>query len=128
MVVYQRSVLHQVALHRQEQFAALVCSLGTTWLSAEAPGVVPGTAAPAVDDQMCVLARDGQPVAFADSHGTWLSWLGRSHGKMRPGRVVTIAVMTFVHDVHAVALHTAPDRAGPHGRLGLRCPRGRPPR
>ena len=31
---------------------------------------------PAVDDQMSVLARDGAPLASADSHGTWLNWLG----------------------------------------------------
>jgi hypothetical protein len=32
-------------------------------------------AMPAVDGQMCVLARDAAPVASADSHGTWLTWL-----------------------------------------------------
>jgi hypothetical protein len=44
------------------------------WLSAESPGILPGTDAPAVDDQMYALARDGRPVATADSHGTWVHW------------------------------------------------------
>jgi hypothetical protein len=29
----------------------------------------------AIDDQMCVVARDGHPIALTDSHGTWLEWL-----------------------------------------------------
>jgi hypothetical protein len=36
---------------------------------------VPGTARPARDEQMTVLARDGRPLALADSHGTRLQWL-----------------------------------------------------
>jgi hypothetical protein len=75
LVVYHSSVLYQVAPHGRKQFAATVRGLGSSWLSSEAPGIVPGTAMPSVDDQMCVLARDGRPVARADSHGTWLSWL-----------------------------------------------------
>ena len=75
VVIYHSSVLYQVAPHARAQFAATVRDLGASWVSSEAPGIVPGTAMPAVDDQMCVLARDGRPVARADSHGTWLSWL-----------------------------------------------------
>ena len=45
------------------------------WLTSEAPGVVPGTARPSGDEQMTVLARDGRPLALADSHGTRLQWL-----------------------------------------------------
>jgi hypothetical protein len=75
VVLYHSSVLYQVAPDRREQFAATVRDLGVSWVSSEAPGIVPGTAMPATDDQMCVLARDGRPVARADSHGTWLTWL-----------------------------------------------------
>ena len=75
LVVYHTSVLYQVAPGTREQFIATVRDLGATWLSSEAPGVVPGTSVPATDDQMCVLAQDGQPVACTDSHGTWLRWL-----------------------------------------------------
>ena len=74
LVVYHCSVLYQVPPQGREQLAATVRRLGASWLSAEAPGILPGTAAPAVDDQMYVLARDGRPVATADSHGTWLDW------------------------------------------------------
>jgi hypothetical protein len=74
LVIYHSSVLYQVAPDRREQFAGTVRGLGAAWLSSEAPGVLPGTAAPALDDQMCVLARDGRVIAYADSHGTsqWL--------------------------------------------------------
>jgi hypothetical protein len=75
VVICHSSVLYQVRPHERERFAAAVRGLGCRWLSSEAPGIVPGTAMPATDDQMCVLARDGRPVARADSHGTWLRWL-----------------------------------------------------
>jgi hypothetical protein len=60
---------------RAQRFAATARGLSVSWLSSEAPGIVLGTAMPAVDGQMCVLARDAAPVASADSHGTWLTWL-----------------------------------------------------
>jgi hypothetical protein len=75
LVIYHCSVLYQVPPHQREQFTAAVRHLGARWLSSEAPGILPGTAAPALDDQMCVLARDGHAIAAADSHGTWLQWL-----------------------------------------------------
>ncbi len=75
VVIYHSSVLYQVAPDGRERFAATVRGLGAGWVSSEAPGIVPGTDMPAVDDQMCVLARDGRPLGRADSHGAWLSWL-----------------------------------------------------
>ena len=75
LVVYHTSVLYQVGPGLREQFIGTVRSLGATWLSSEAPGVVPGTSRPATDEQMCVLAQDGHPIACADSHGAWLRWL-----------------------------------------------------
>ena len=60
---------------KRQQVASTVRGLGAVWLSSEAPGVLPGTAVPAPDEQMCVLARDGHALAFADSHGMWLQWL-----------------------------------------------------
>jgi hypothetical protein len=77
LVVYHSSVLYYVAPDQRAQFTSTVRGLGAIWLSNEAPGVLPGTAAPARDDQMCVLARDGQPIACTDSHGTWLQWRPR---------------------------------------------------
>ena len=75
LVVHHSSVLYQVAPDARQQFASTVRDLGAVWLSSEAPGILPGTDVPAIDDQMCVLARDGEVVAYADSHGAWLQWL-----------------------------------------------------
>jgi hypothetical protein len=75
VVVYHSSVLWYVSPAQREHFANTVRDLGVTWLTSEAPGVVPGTARPSGDEQMTVLARDGRPVALADSHGTCLQWL-----------------------------------------------------
>ena len=75
VVVCHSSVLYQVEPRGRERFAAVVRGLGCHWVSSEAPGIMPGTAMPATDDQMCVLARDGRPLAWADSHATRLHWL-----------------------------------------------------
>jgi hypothetical protein len=75
LVIYHSSVLYQVAPDARQQFASTVRDLAAVWLSSEPPGILAGTAVPAVDDQMCVLARDGDVTAFADSHGAWLQWL-----------------------------------------------------
>ena len=75
MVIYHTSVLYYVTPDKREQVASTVRSLGAIWLSNEAPGILAGTAGPALDEQMCVLARDGHPIAYTDSHGTWLQWL-----------------------------------------------------
>jgi hypothetical protein len=75
LVIYHCSVLYQVPPDRRGHFADAVRRLGATWLSCEAPHILPGTAGPARDGQMYVVACDGQPIATADSHGTWLNWL-----------------------------------------------------
>jgi hypothetical protein len=75
LVIYHSSVLYQVAPDKRAQFAATVRSLGATWLSSEAPGVLPGTSRASPDELLCVLARDGDAFASGDSHGTWLQWL-----------------------------------------------------
>jgi hypothetical protein len=75
LVIYHTSVLYQVAADERDRFASTVRSLGAIWLSSEGPGILPGTAAPVPDHHAHVLARDGRPIAYADSHGTWLRWL-----------------------------------------------------
>lgn len=74
LVIYHSSVLYYVAPDKREQLASTVRSLGAIWLSSEAAGVLPGTAAPPPGEDLfvLVLARDGHAIAFADSHGTWL--------------------------------------------------------
>ncbi len=75
LVIYHRSVLYQVPPDQRGRLAATARSLGASWLSSESPGILPGTAMPAADDQAHVLARDGNPIATTDSHGTLLRWL-----------------------------------------------------
>jgi hypothetical protein len=75
LVIYHCSVLYQVAPDARQQFASTVRGLTAVWLSSEAPGILAGTAVHAIDDQMCVLARNGDVIALADSHGAWLKWL-----------------------------------------------------
>jgi hypothetical protein len=75
LVIYHCSVLYQLAPDQRAQFAETVRGLGATWLSSEEPGMVPGTSRAAADRMLCALARDGQTLAWADSHGTWLHWL-----------------------------------------------------
>jgi hypothetical protein len=75
LVVYDSSVLYQVDPALRDQFTAAVRALGATWLSSEEPGVLPGIDHHDPDELLSVLARDGQPIAFADSHGAWLRWL-----------------------------------------------------
>jgi hypothetical protein len=75
LVVYHTSVLYQVAAETREQFFGTVRDLGAIWLSSESSGVVRGTPVAVPGGQACVLARDGKPVALADSHGAWLQWL-----------------------------------------------------
>src|SRR5215472_6522085 len=76
LVVYHTAVLAYVAPEDRRRFAAIAGGLPAVWLSNEAPGVVPGLAAPPHPDRPFVLARDGRtPLAFTDPHGTWLQWL-----------------------------------------------------
>jgi hypothetical protein len=95
LVIYHSSVLYQVPPPQRERFAATVRDLGASWVYSEGPGIVPGTGLPGTglsgmglpgtgltgtalsggDGQTCVVARDGRPVATADSHGAWLRWL-----------------------------------------------------
>ncbi len=75
LVICHCSVLYQLAADQRAQFAETVRGLGATWVSSEEPGMVPGTGHAAADPMLCVLARDGQALACADSHGTWLHWL-----------------------------------------------------
>lgn len=77
LVVYHTSVLSYVAMDKRRQFAEAVAALGAVWLSNESPRAVPDLPLPPYEGSPSVLARDGRTLlAFADSHGTWLHWLG----------------------------------------------------
>ncbi len=76
LVVYHSAVLAYVTPAGRQRFAGIVRGLPAVWLSNEGPAVLPGIAVPAYPGAPFVLARDGQrPLAFTDSHGTWLHWL-----------------------------------------------------
>jgi hypothetical protein len=78
LVVFHSSVLAYVEdPNERDRFGERVLSLGARWVSNEG-SVVPSAAAPRDESQLAgqaVLALDGQPVARADMHGTWLEWL-----------------------------------------------------
>jgi hypothetical protein len=77
LVVYHTSVLSYVTMDKRRQFAEAVAGLGAVWLSNESPRVVPDLPLPPYEGSPSVLARNGHTLlAFADSHGTWLHWLG----------------------------------------------------
>ena len=82
LVIFHSAVLAYVDPPQRGEFAAIVAGLGAAWISNEAPRVVPGAsgsslaAASRYGDHCFALMRDGHgPVAFTDSHGTWLHWL-----------------------------------------------------
>jgi hypothetical protein len=76
LVVYHSAVLAYVTPADRLRFAGTVRALPAVWLSNEGPTVLPGMPVPAYQGAPFVLARDGQtPIAFTDSHGTWLHWL-----------------------------------------------------
>jgi hypothetical protein len=75
LVVCHTSVLYQVAQPDRERFAAAVRDLDATWLCSEAPGVLPGTERISADGLLSVVTQDGEPLGYADSHGTWVRWL-----------------------------------------------------
>jgi Uncharacterized protein conserved in bacteria (DUF2332) len=75
--VYHTSVLYQVPAKGRRRFAAAIRGLPAVWLSNEAADVIPDMPVPASQSTQVVnvLARDGRtPLAFTDSHGTWLQW------------------------------------------------------
>jgi hypothetical protein len=76
LVIYHSAVLAYVEAEDRERFARTVRGLAATWLSNEAPGVVPGLPFTAFRENTFVLGRDGRtPLALAAGHGTWLHWL-----------------------------------------------------
>jgi hypothetical protein len=92
LVIFHSAVLAYVDPVLRGKFAAIVAGLGAVWISNEAPRVVPGSADSAAQDSAAqdraraaasrygnhcfALMRDGQgPIAFTDSHGSWLHWL-----------------------------------------------------
>jgi hypothetical protein len=77
LVIYHSAVLAYVAPKDRPRFARVVDGLQAVWLSNEGPDVLPGVVMPACTGWPFVLVRDGRtPVAFTESHGNWVRWLG----------------------------------------------------
>ena len=75
LVIYHSAVLAYVTPQQRAEFARLMRTLGATWLSNEAPEVLPGTVAER-DAGYFVLAENGaRVIARTDPHGTWLRWV-----------------------------------------------------
>ena len=75
LVVFHSAVLAYVDRLGRERFAATVRELGATWLSNEAPGVVPGVPGEFRGGAF-MLVRDGHtPLAYTSGHGNWVQWL-----------------------------------------------------
>jgi hypothetical protein len=82
LVVYHTAVLAYVreALERAA-FARSVAEVGGVWVANEGIESIPGAPSepfgkPARQDAF-LLCVDGEPVAWTDSHGTWIEWRAR---------------------------------------------------
>jgi hypothetical protein len=71
LVIFHTAVLYYVPSEGRARFRETVKRLGATWLACEAHDVLD---LPEVNKGMMALARDGERVAWADGHGTRLSW------------------------------------------------------
>jgi hypothetical protein len=75
LVVYHTAVLAYVDETKRAAFATAVAQLGATWISNEAPGIVPGVKSDR-DDGGFLLVRNGRELlGYADPHGRWLHWV-----------------------------------------------------
>jgi hypothetical protein len=78
--VFHTAVLAYVADGRERAaFATTVRDLGAVWVANEHPELLtadaPATSAPWPSGRF-MLTRDGEPVAWTDSHGASIDWLG----------------------------------------------------
>lgn len=79
LVVFHTAVLPYISAQRRADFAATVQEIGAVWLSNEGIRVLdlPDLPAPPPGTDPFVLIRDeSRPLAFTESHGAWLHWIG----------------------------------------------------
>jgi hypothetical protein len=79
LVVFHTAVLGYVRDPADRRaLADTVRALGARWIANEPPGVVettlPPRPGPAAGGEI-LLTLDAEPVAWADPHGAWLTWL-----------------------------------------------------
>ncbi len=79
LVVFHTAVLAYVTPADRSRFAGIMRRSGATWISNEAPGILPSIAqhAPAPPARgRFLLAVDAQPVAWTGPHGQSIDWFG----------------------------------------------------
>ncbi|RLP69833.1 DUF2332 domain-containing protein [Mycetocola manganoxydans] len=77
VIVFHSAVLAYLTANDRQTFADHMAESGVTWIANEGIGIVAGTENTAADapDGAFVITRNAEPVAFADPHGAWLTWL-----------------------------------------------------
>ncbi|WP_239128892.1 DUF2332 domain-containing protein [Sinosporangium siamense] len=83
LVVYHSAVLMYLSPVDRNRFADQVMGLPGHWIAQEDPSVLSGLvrrmpARPENRRSPFLVALDGEPVAFAGSHGGWIEWLDES--------------------------------------------------
>ena len=80
LVIFHSAVLAYVPSDGREAFAADVARLGPVWVANEGADVLPAVRRQVGDNELAehqshfLLSRDGNPIAWADPHGSWLQW------------------------------------------------------
>jgi hypothetical protein len=78
LVVFHSAVLNYLPGERRQEFVRLVRGLDAVWVSNEGRGVLPDLDAKVPNARGTngfILARDGQPLALAGTHGQSIEWL-----------------------------------------------------
>jgi hypothetical protein len=81
LVVYHTAVLAYVReAEERAAFARSVAEVGGVWLANEGIENIPGAPSepfgePPREDAF-LLCVDGEPIAWTDSHGSWIEWRG----------------------------------------------------
>ena len=78
LVVFHTAVFPYVPEPARTAFAETVRASRAVWVANEAPQWIPGLDRATLDahpDHLYLLCRDGRPLASADPHASWISWL-----------------------------------------------------
>jgi hypothetical protein len=79
VVVFSSAVLAYLPETARTRFADMMASASATWIANEGLGIVAGTNhVPDAPPGAFVITVDGSPVALADPHGSWVTWLSAS--------------------------------------------------
>lgn len=79
LVVYHTAVLAYVGeAGERDEFAQTVAELGAAWIANEGAERIPGIGEQVfggpIRDDAFLLCLNGRPLAWTDSHGTWVEW------------------------------------------------------